>query len=208
MFLVAVDAEVQSPAGLTRLGLSYRTGKLYHPAHPKNGDGNASWSPLPQQFSCTDQPVGPPGTYCNPDAPGCTDIGTKTAPNPRWCSVDLPINGSGPDGPDLADAKTVADGLMKLQYAIATRARTVGELMLSCCFRGGWTSAFEIAVFFSGDTVVLGCGVSRAASGLANASCLSRTLSHNQRDSTRAPPCSPAWPPSGVDPLSLPRRIF
>ena len=126
--------------------LDCSTGKLYHPAHPKNGDGNASWSQLPQQFSCTNQPVGLPGTYCNPDAPGCTTIGTKTAPNPRWCSVDLPINGSGPDGPELADAKTVADGLMKLQYAIATRARTVKYPTLPMHLHGNWDSAFDSAV--------------------------------------------------------------
>ena len=132
------------------------TGKLYHPAHPKNGDGNASWSALPQQFSCTGQPVGPPGTYCNPPAPGCTNPGTTTAPNPRWCSVDLPTNGSGPDGPELADAKTVADGLMKLRYAVSNRNSTVSDqnrlvfaVYLRCkrmewCreFRGSWVSDF------------------------------------------------------------------
>ena len=33
--------------------LTLGTGKLYHPGHPRNGDGALSWSNVPQQFSCT-----------------------------------------------------------------------------------------------------------------------------------------------------------
>ena len=88
---------------LSRGYLTLGTGKLYHPAHPNNGDGNLSWSQLPQQFSCTkshDGNAGPPNTYCQPNAPACSDKGTPTAPNPRWCAVDLPLNGSaGPGEP-------------------------------------------------------------------------------------------------------------
>ena len=102
---------------LSRGYLTLGTGKLYHPAHPNNGDGNASWSELPQQFSCTKQHdgnAGPPNTYCQPNAPACSDKGTLTTPNPRWCGIDLPLNGSG-SNEILADAKVCNDDCLTTQ---------------------------------------------------------------------------------------------
>lgn len=101
--------------------LTLGTGKLFHPAHPVNGDGNLSWNNA--TFTCTGQPVGGAGTYCNPGAASCNDCSSCTAPNPRWCTVDAPLNGSGSQ-PPLADAETLADARLKLCAAFANLEKT------------------------------------------------------------------------------------
>lgn len=105
--------------------LTLGTGKLFHPGSPNNGDGSLSWSDAPGvQFVCNDSNVvGPPGTYCMPGAEGCRTAGTPGAPKPRWCSVDIPLNGS-TGNRTLADATTVADATAKLRYAAANLAAT------------------------------------------------------------------------------------
>ena len=105
--------------------LTLGTGKLFHPGHPNNGDGNLSWSDvLGVQFVCNDsREVGPPGTYCLPTPGACSTVGTPDAPKPRWCGIDVPLNGSGGNR-TLADATTVADATAKLRYATANLAAT------------------------------------------------------------------------------------
>jgi hypothetical protein len=98
---------------------------LSQPGHPDNGDGNLSWSDAPKvQFVCNDsQAVGPPGTYCMPSPAACRTTGTPGTPRPRWCGVDVPLNGSGPNR-TLADAATVADATAKLRFAAKNLAAT------------------------------------------------------------------------------------
>ena len=103
--------------------LTLGTGKLFHPGHPANGDGNASWTDLPVQFACNQTEIemememgrkyhvpssalsgnGQWNTttqaaekfYCLPACTGCNVPGTPTAPRPRWCAIDdVPLNGS------------------------------------------------------------------------------------------------------------------
>ena len=103
------------------------TGKLFHPGHPLNGDGNQSWSDLPVQFSCNHSSAGGAGTYCLPDCAACDTPGTPGAPRPRWCSLDAPLNGS-IAGTNITqpfcDIVTVGDALKKLNYAAEHRHAT------------------------------------------------------------------------------------
>ena len=102
------------------------TGKIYHPSHPVNGDGNQSWSDAPVQFVCNDTAqVGGAGTYCCPGCSACDVAGSPGTPKPRWCGVDSPLNGSGSNSSStLCDSTTLADALPKLRYAIANQKAT------------------------------------------------------------------------------------
>jgi hypothetical protein len=103
---------------LTRKWIAFR--------HPDNGDGNLSWTDAPVQFVCDDaSAVGPPGTFCQPSPLACDVNGTAATPHPRWCAVDVPLNGSAGNH-TLADAMTVADATTKLRFA-ATNLEKNGQ---------------------------------------------------------------------------------
>ena len=101
--------------------LQLGTGKLYHEKLPPNGDGANSWTNSSEQFSCTHSSAGGAGTYCDPKMQSCKVGGEKTAPNPRWCAVDCPLNGTGAYFEDLA---TLADAQAKMRFAAANRNAT------------------------------------------------------------------------------------
>lgn len=106
--------------------LTLGTGKIYHGAHPRNGDGNRSWSDIPVQFNCQNnsKAVGQPGTYCEPSPKGCNvGVSPSGTPQPGWCGVDVPLNGSGANI-TLADATTLADAKAKLRFAATNLAKT------------------------------------------------------------------------------------
>eukprot|EP00039_Didymoeca_costata_P029970 m.27309 g.27309 ORF g.27309 m.27309 type:complete len:560 (-) comp7884_c0_seq1:85-1764(-) len=110
--------------------LTLGTGKLFHAGHPKNGDGNMSWSNISGiQFVCNDAGnVGPPGTYCEPSPRSCHVPGSANAPNPRWCAiVNVSLNGSLPSNSSIgsfADTDTLNDALLKLDYAVDNKKKT------------------------------------------------------------------------------------
>ena len=99
--------------------LTLGTGKLYHEGLPANGDGNLSWSDLPQQFSCVHSGTKGAGTYCDPDMKKCTGSDGK-----RWCAVDVAMNTT-EDG-QFCDIDTLNDAMMKLKFA-AENKKTTGQ---------------------------------------------------------------------------------
>eukprot|EP00729_Bicosta_minor_P022722 gene22722-21114_t len=120
---VTLPSHFKDQGGYLTLG----TGKLFHPGHPVNGDGNKSWSNLQVQFSCNHSEAGGAATYCLPGAAACEVPGTQGAPNPRWCGLDAPLNGSivGTNiTSPFADIVTLEDALIKLDYATQNRRDT------------------------------------------------------------------------------------
>ena len=72
-------------------------------------------------FTCKKSGAGGAQTYCDPDMAKCATGGSSNAPNPRWCSIDSPLNGS---GAYFADVSTLQDATTKLRYAAKNRNST------------------------------------------------------------------------------------